>query len=75
MIDRPLAEMDESQLKAVLAETSRAIQAFQQTLSSYASEVRRRQKAMAILRDKFAVDPRTGRRIRRKGRGELDLTG
>ena len=75
MFDKPLAEMDESQLKAVLAETSRAIQEFQQTLSFYATAVRRRQRAMAELRNRFAVDPRTGRRIRRKGRGELDLTG
>ena len=75
MIDRPLQEMDESQLKAVITEPARSIEAFKVTLGSYASAVRRRQRAMAILRDRFGVDCSTGRRIRRKGGVEFDLTG
>lgn len=74
MHDKPMHLMDEPELKAVITETARSIEAFKVTLGSYASAVRRRQRAMALLRDKFAVDCRTGRRIRRKGGVEFDLT-
>ena len=73
MIDKPLADMDEPELKAVITETARSIEAFKVTLGSYASAVRRRQRAMAILRDRFGVDCRTGRKIR-KGKALFSLT-
>lgn len=75
MLTKPINECDESELLTALAEADVTIQRFKASLSTYSSAVRQRQRVAAQLRDRFGVDPRTGKRICRKGRGELDLTG
>lgn len=78
MLTKPLAECDEAELKLVAAQSLADAERFKQALNDYAFAVRIRQRALAMLRDRFGVDAKTGRRLRKKvgkGRGELDLTG
>lgn len=71
--------MDEAEVLAVFRHWAAVEVAAKQKLRAAADEFttakRLRDRSSVELRDRFAIDPKTGRRIRRKGRGELDLTG
>lgn len=67
MQDKPFKEMDEAELKAVVTETAKDMERFKDAMNGYSVAVRRRQVAMAQLRDRFGVDAKTGRRIRKSG--------
>lgn len=75
MITKPLDQCDEQELLAALAEANVTIDRFKVTLGAYSTAVRQKQRVAAVLRDRFAIDAKTGKQLRRKGRGELDLTG
>ena len=76
MFGKPMQEMEENELKAVVAEHSVTIDRFKATITAYGTAVKQRQRALSILRDRYGVDLVTGRRIsKRTRRGELDLTG
>jgi hypothetical protein len=66
MQTKPMPEMDEHELRAVVAESSITIDRFKATLSTYSTAVRQKQRALAILRDRFGFDATTGRRVRRR---------
>ena len=80
MLRKPLGEMDESELRATYAsagpEVVSAKQSAQAELDRLKFALWVQSRAGAMLRDKYAIDPKTGRRIsKRTRRGELDLTG
>ena len=76
MFGKPFDELQEHELKAVVAEHSVTIERFKATISAYGTAVKQRQRALSILRDRYGLDLVTGRRIsKRTRRGELDLTG
>lgn len=66
MMTKPIAALDESELKAVVAESEITIDRFKAALSTYSTAVRLRQRALSELRTRFAFDAVTGRRIRRR---------
>lgn len=70
MLRKPICEMDEAELRAVVAgagpEVIAAKQGAQQALDRLKNALWVQQRAGAALRDRFAIDPKTGQRIRRR---------
>ena len=62
---KPWAELDESELKAEYLEAARKIEAGKQALREYGIAVRNKHKAATLLKERFAIDPKTGRRVRK----------
>ena len=75
MIDKPLKDMDEAELKFVLAKASAEIEHCKSALRGYSHAISTKQRVMAQLRDRFGVDCKTGKRLGRKGRGLFGMTG
>lgn len=79
MLTKPFAEMDQSELQAVVAsagpEVAAAKQSAQAALDRLKNALWVHSRAGAALRDRFGIDPKTGKRLGRKRRTLLDLTG
>lgn len=71
---KPFSEMDESELRATAGALDHRIHELANLFGEYRAISNQRQKAYAILRDRFGIDPKTGRKVR-KVRNLLDLTG
>lgn len=67
MLTKPISECDESDLRALVAESEMTINRFKSALSTYSMAVRLRQRALSELRTRFAFDAVTGRRVSRRG--------
>jgi len=72
-------EMDESEARAMYAEWSRradeAKQRRRADADAFTTARKLSERAAAVLRDRFAVCPKTGRRLKRKARDLLSLAG
>lgn len=76
MHQKPLRDMSEDEVRAMAAALDHRIHELGNLFGEFRAISTQRQRVRAELRDRFGIDPRTGRRIRRKGRaGEFSLTG
>jgi hypothetical protein len=75
MLAKPLADMDEAEAVAAFQHWKAAESSARQRLKAVSDEFTTarilRDKAAVELRDRFAIDPKTGKRLGRKGRGLL----
>ncbi len=65
ILNKPWAEMDQAELLAVEIQCGRRVQELNNLFAEFRAVSTVRQKARQMLRDRFGLDPRTGRRIRR----------
>lgn len=71
---KPISEMDQAEVLAFLAGAEARLGELNNLFGEYQAIVKMKRRAQAELRDRFAIDPKTGRRIR-KGGGELFKVG
>lgn len=69
---KPWAEMDEAEILLVVGHCDRRIAELKNLFGEFKAVSKTRQVASAHLRDRFGVDPRTGRRVSHHAkRGQL----
>lgn len=71
MNPKPLEEMDEAEVKAAFISASQSIEHVKSALREYPQNVRLKERLGTLLRDKFAIDPVTGKRLGRRNSRDL----